>query len=124
MVPTQFKQAEAAAQLQAQAQAQQTQAEIKRKARRVSVIQLPAAGAALRPLSVHAMVFLHTRPMQPDVGTLFVALENGNIQVWSHHSGGGYVGCFFAIHVAGDYVVAMSTDPDNEYLFTGKCELH
>ena len=65
------------------------------------------------------MIFLQTRPMQPDVGTLLVSLENGNIQVWSHHSAGGYIGCFFAIHVAGDYVVAMNTDPKNEYLFTG-----
>ncbi|XP_069676341.1 WD repeat-containing protein on Y chromosome-like isoform X2 [Periplaneta americana] len=89
------------------------------EARRVSVIHVPTLDAASRPLSIHAMIFLQSRPMQKDVGTLLVAIENGNIQVWSHHTGGGYISSFFAIHTAGDYVAAMATDPDNEYLFTG-----
>jgi hypothetical protein len=57
--------------------------------------------------------------MQTDVGSLLVAVQNGNIQVWSHHPAGGYIGSFLAIHAAGDHVVAMATDQDNEYLFTG-----
>lgn len=51
--------------------------------------------------------------------SLFLALENGQVQCWSDHPAGGYQGSFQAIHTAGDYVSAMATDVDNEFLFTG-----
>ncbi|XP_067009449.2 WD repeat-containing protein on Y chromosome isoform X1 [Anabrus simplex] len=92
-----------------------------KKTRRLSVIQLPADGTAsgTRSLSVHAMVFLETRPMQANVGSLLLSLETGVIQLWSHHSAGGYLGQYLAVHMSGDYVVSMATDPQNEFLFTG-----
>nr|CAD7403814.1 unnamed protein product [Timema poppensis] len=91
----------------------------KSRARRVSVIEMPILENVTKSLTIHAMVFLNTRPMMVNCGTLLVAVENGAVQVWSHHSGGGYLGEFFTIHTAGDYVVSLATDPDNEYLFTG-----
>lgn len=48
-----------------------------------------------------------------------LSLENGQVQCWSDHSAGGYKGSFQAIHTAGDYVSAFTTDNDNEYLITG-----
>ncbi|CAG9785369.1 unnamed protein product [Diatraea saccharalis] len=48
-----------------------------------------------------------------------LSLENGQVQGWSDHPAGGYQGSFQAAHAAGDYVSALSTDPDNRYLFTG-----
>jgi hypothetical protein len=61
--------------------------------------------------------------MSPIVGTLLVSLENGEIQIWSHHPVGGYIGKFYANHVFNDYVVTMTTDSKNEYLFTGNLGL-
>nr|CAD7572926.1 unnamed protein product [Timema californicum] len=102
----------------------------KSRARRVSVIEMPILENVTKSLTIHAMVFLNTRPMVVNCGTLLVAVENGAVQVlpqpsrccqvWSHHSGGGYLGEFFTIHTPGDYVVSLATDPDNEYLFTGR----
>ena len=57
--------------------------------------------------------------MEPETGTLLVALSNGFIQVWSHHSFGGYIEKFKGIHTLGDCVMAMTTDKENKFLFTG-----
>lgn len=76
----------------------------------------------LRGLAVNCMIFLETRPSRPDYGTLLIALENGTIQVWSHHVAGGFITSFSANHKAGDNVICMITDKKNEYLFTGKLE--
>lgn len=71
-------------------------------------------------LSVQAMLFLDTRPMARNIGSLLVALSDGNIQIWSHHPETTSVkGSFNAIHMAGDQVTAMATDKNNFYLFTG-----
>ncbi|XP_037949995.1 WD repeat-containing protein on Y chromosome [Teleopsis dalmanni] len=71
------------------------------------------------PLSVQAVLFLQTRPMTKIHGTLFAALENGMIQVYSHHQHGGYITEFNAIHKTGDCVLTMTTDRKNRYLLTG-----
>lgn len=86
--------------------------------RRLTVVFMPKT-APSRGLPVRAMLFLNTRPMAPNVGTLLVSLENGLIQVWSHHVSGGFITSFSAIHKGGDYVVSMCTDENNEFLFTG-----
>jgi hypothetical protein len=65
------------------------------------------------------MTFLANRKMSPEVGTLLVSLENGAVQIWSHHPLGGYIDKFYAHHTFSDYVVTMTTDSKNEYLFTG-----
>uniref|UniRef100_A0A2A4JJ24 WD repeat-containing protein on Y chromosome n=1 Tax=Heliothis virescens TaxID=7102 RepID=A0A2A4JJ24_HELVI len=91
----------------------------KATARRVSTVSMPVRAQNMRHLAVHAMIFLHTRPMQMNVASLLLALENGTVQCWSDHSAGGYQGAFQAIHMAGDYVSSMTTDVDNEFLFTG-----
>lgn len=65
------------------------------------------------------MLFLDSRKSDPEVGTLLVALENGVIQVWNHHVAGGFITSFSAIHKAGDYVISMTSDLNNEFLFTG-----
>ena len=85
----------------------------------VSVIQYPAGEAYLRTLSVHAVVFLKSRSVAPDIGTMLIALENGQVQMWSHHSNGGFLQAFLAIHMAGDHVKSMHSDDMNEFLFTG-----
>lgn len=87
--------------------------------RQISTIQLPTTIAMVNKSAVHAMIFLSTRPMSPDYGTLFIALENGMIQVFSHHNLGGYIDSFNAIHMAGDCVITMDSDKDNYYLITG-----
>lgn len=73
-------------------------------------------------MAVHACWFLKSRPMLPDWGTLFVALSNGVIQVFSHHNLGGYIDSFNAIHMAGDCVVAIISDEEDRYLFTGTAQ--
>lgn len=65
------------------------------------------------------MLFLNARKSDPEVGTLLVAQENGVVQVWNHHIQGSFITSFSAIHKAGDYVISMTTDEKNEFLFTG-----
>lgn len=89
------------------------------RSRKVSMVQVPETCVPLRNLAVHCMLFLDTRAPRPDCGTLLVALENGSVQMWSHHVGGGFITSFSANHKAADYVISMVTDSKNEYLFTG-----
>ncbi|CAB3250854.1 unnamed protein product [Arctia plantaginis] len=88
-------------------------------ARRVSTVTVPSRVQNMRHLSVHAMIFLLTRPFSMHVASLMVALENGQVQCWSDHPAGGFQGSFQVHHAAGDYVAAFATDIDNEFLFTG-----
>ncbi|KAJ8731039.1 hypothetical protein PYW08_002452 [Mythimna loreyi] len=88
-------------------------------ARRECPITEPPRERKMRPLAVHAAIFLKTRPQHMHVAALLLALENGQVQCWSDHSAGGYQGSFQAIHMAGDYVSAFATDEKNEFLFTG-----
>ncbi|XP_076266144.1 WD repeat-containing protein on Y chromosome-like [Rhynchophorus ferrugineus] len=90
-----------------------------RRAGRLSTIQLPEECFNLRRLAVHSMLFLCARKNDPQVGTLLVALENGVVQVWNHHVSGGFITSFSAVHKAGDYVISMTTDDKNEFLFIG-----
>ena len=90
------------------------------RSRRLTVVQMPKSTVPIRGMAVRALLFLDARPMAANVGSLLVSLENGSIQVWSHHVSGGFLTAFSAIHKGGDYVVSMATDKNNEYLFTGK----
>ncbi|KAH1000024.1 hypothetical protein HUJ04_001903 [Dendroctonus ponderosae] len=87
---------------------------------RLSTVQIPDECFNLRRLAVHCMLFLCSRKSDPMVGTLLVALENGVVQVWNHHISGGFITSFSAVHKAGDYVISMATDDQNEFLFIGK----
>lgn len=80
---------------------------------------MPSKLQIFRTETVHAMIFLTTRPSLPDVGNLFIAIENGRIQVFSDHIIGGYINSFNAIHMAGDCVISFATDTENRYLMTG-----
>lgn len=91
------------------------------------------------PMSVQAVLFLQTRPMTKEhgeesyfksifenksdprlnLGSVFVSLETGVIQIYSHHHHGGYLDQFNAIHKTGDCVLSMATDRKNRYLFNG-----
>lgn len=53
-------------------------------------------------------------------GTVLAALDNGMIQIWSHHPTGGFITEYKATHSPTDYVVSMCTDEKNQYLFTGQ----
>ncbi|CAG9763835.1 unnamed protein product [Ceutorhynchus assimilis] len=86
---------------------------------RLSIIQMPEECFNLRRLAVHCLLFLCARKTHPQVGTLLVALENGVIQVWNHHISGGFITSFSAVHKSGDYVIAMTSDEKNEFLFIG-----
>ncbi|CAH0554641.1 unnamed protein product [Brassicogethes aeneus] len=92
-----------------------------RKAAKMSMVPVPKELVSLRVLAVHCMIFLNKREMDPEVGTLLVSLGNGTIQIWSHDTLGAFITSFSSIHKAGDYVLSMATDEDNEFLFTGHC---
>ncbi|XP_049764436.1 WD repeat-containing protein on Y chromosome-like [Schistocerca cancellata] len=91
--------------------------------RQLSRITLPLLGSGSRVLeknlNAHTMMFLSARPMQSNIGTLLIALDNGYVQLWAHHQAGGFISSFLCIHVSGDYILSMATDPENSYLFTG-----
>lgn len=87
--------------------------------RRLTKIVLPVKAEDLRKLTINKLLFLEARPMHPDYGTLLCSLDNGKVQIYSHHPNGKYLGAFNAIHMAGDRVLTMTTDPDNKFLFTG-----
>lgn len=70
----------------------------------------------MRPVGVTVALFLNSRTMAPNIGTLMIALESGLIQVWTHHPGAGFLEAFSAIHKYGDFVTSMATDPKNDFL--------
>lgn len=80
---------------------------------------MPSKLQVFRTETVHAAIFLTTRPSLPNVANLFISIENGRILVFSDHISGGYVDSFNAIHMAGDCVVSLATDNENRYLITG-----
>lgn len=59
--------------------------------------------------------------MDERFGTLVVALSNGVIQMYTHHplAKRAFLASFNAIHMAGDAVTVMTTDPANRYLMVG-----
>ncbi|KAH8378190.1 hypothetical protein KR093_009950, partial [Drosophila rubida] len=71
------------------------------------------------PVSVQAVLFLQKRPMTKDHGAVFISLDTGTIQVYSHHQHGGIVSQFYAVHKLGDCVLTMATDRKNRFLYTG-----
>lgn len=72
-----------------------------------------------KTVAVRELLFLITRKMAPDIGSLLVSLNTGLIQVWSHHRFGGYLTAFTANHVDRDCCLCMATDPLNRFLITG-----
>ncbi|KAL4715396.1 hypothetical protein ACJJTC_015167 [Scirpophaga incertulas] len=68
-----------------------------------------------RPLAVHSMIFLESRPCDMNVASLIISLENGQIQGWSEHPAGGLRGSFQVVNE--DYVAALTTDRHNHMLF-------
>ncbi|XP_065094978.1 WD repeat-containing protein on Y chromosome-like, partial [Ochlerotatus camptorhynchus] len=87
--------------------------------RRLTRIVLPTAAELLRQLTIYKLLFLEARPRHPEYGTLIASLDTGSVQVYSHDLYGEYLGSFSAVHKAGDRVIAMTTDPENRFLFTG-----
>ncbi|XP_017152442.1 WD repeat-containing protein on Y chromosome [Drosophila miranda] len=71
------------------------------------------------PISVQAVLFLQTRPQTIHHGSVFISLDTGYIQVYSHHSRGGYMSQFLSVHKTGDCVLTMCTDRKNRYIYTG-----
>ncbi|XP_063983185.1 WD repeat-containing protein on Y chromosome [Diachasmimorpha longicaudata] len=78
-----------------------------------------SALAVIRTVSVRCVMFLCSRDMAPNVGSLMVSLDNGFIQIWSHHAVGGFLNAFNVKHVPRDCCICMTTDPGNNYLITG-----
>ncbi|KAI4497186.1 hypothetical protein M0802_007670 [Mischocyttarus mexicanus] len=74
-----------------------------------------------RSVTVSAIIFLNSRPINSNIGTLLVSLESGIIQVWSHHPAGGFLTGFSVIHTRRDSAISLATDPENNYLITGHC---
>lgn len=56
------------------------------------------------------------------LGTIFAGLDNGKVQVWSHHAMGGYLSEYKAVHSGKDFVISMCTDQKNHYVYTGNNE--
>ena len=65
------------------------------------------------------LIFLQSRPHQPDTATLFASGAKGWIHAWSVHPKGGLLGQFNAAHREGESVSAMETDVLNNFLITG-----
>lgn len=99
----------------------QARSQTRERQRQLSVIQLPSASSLMAKTSIHAMLFLRTRPMDDRHATLVVALSNGSIQMYTHHplAVPPFKASFNAIHMAGDAVTAMTTDPAERYLIVG-----
>lgn len=70
-------------------------------------------------LSVNCLLSLPQRMISPVVGTIFAGLDNGKVQVWSHHAMGGYLSEYKAVHSGKDFVISMCTDQKNHYVYTG-----
>uniref|UniRef100_A0A182LRL8 WD repeat-containing protein on Y chromosome n=1 Tax=Anopheles culicifacies TaxID=139723 RepID=A0A182LRL8_9DIPT len=87
--------------------------------RRLSRIVMPSGLEQMRRLSIQSLLFLSNRPMLAEYGTMLGSLDNGAVQVWSHHPQGGFKGQFNGIHMAGDRIITMATDKANKFLFTG-----
>ncbi|KAI8033049.1 hypothetical protein M5D96_014197, partial [Drosophila gunungcola] len=51
--------------------------------------------------------------------SVFISLDTGYIQMYSHHQRGGYIMKFLAVHKTGDCVLTMCTDRKNRFLYTG-----
>ncbi|KAL1131813.1 hypothetical protein AAG570_011425 [Ranatra chinensis] len=89
--------------------------------RRVTTVNIPVSGFKHTPrCGVHCAFYLATRVVSAQTGTLLLSLENGHVQLWTHHSVGGLIAKFYAVHTVADYVISMNSDQKNEYLFTGK----
>ncbi|SPP81442.1 WD repeat-containing protein on Y chromosome [Drosophila guanche] len=71
------------------------------------------------PISVQAVLFLQSRPQTLHHGSVFISLDTGYIQMYSHHQRGGYMDQFMSVHKTGDCVLTMCTDRKNRYLYTG-----
>uniref|UniRef100_A0A182W2M9 WD repeat-containing protein on Y chromosome n=1 Tax=Anopheles minimus TaxID=112268 RepID=A0A182W2M9_9DIPT len=87
--------------------------------RRLSRIVMPSGLDQIRRLSIQSLLFLSSRPMLAEYGTMLGSLNNGTVQAWSHHAQGGFKGQFNGIHMAGDRIITMTTDKANKFLFTG-----
>uniref|UniRef100_A0A182NGA0 WD repeat-containing protein on Y chromosome n=1 Tax=Anopheles dirus TaxID=7168 RepID=A0A182NGA0_9DIPT len=87
--------------------------------RRLSRIVMPTVLEQMRRHSIQALLFLTSRPMLAGYGTLLGSLDNGTVQIWSHHPDGGYMGQFHGVHMAGDRIIVMATDKANKFIFTG-----
>nr|XP_050846141.1 WD repeat-containing protein on Y chromosome isoform X1 [Vespula vulgaris] len=74
-----------------------------------------------RLVTICAIIYLNSRPMNPNIGTLLVSLESGIVQVWSHHPAGGFLTGFSVIHARRDSAISLATDPENNFLITGHC---
>ncbi|XP_043502264.1 WD repeat-containing protein on Y chromosome [Polistes fuscatus] len=74
-----------------------------------------------RSVTVSAIIYLNSRPINSNIGTLLISLESGIIQVWSHHPAGGFLTGFSVIHTRRDSAISLATDPENNYLITGHC---
>ncbi|XP_055341268.1 uncharacterized protein LOC129590202 isoform X2 [Paramacrobiotus metropolitanus] len=71
--------------------------------------------------TVTAILILEKRPLNDGhTACLITASTDGFIRAWSiHHTNGGLKALFFAGHRIGSFVQTMTTDPENELLFTG-----
>lgn len=68
---------------------------------------------------VTSLLFLTTRPLNQHYGALLVGTASGSVQVWTDAVGGAHLESFRAVHAPADYVTAMASDANNEYLVTG-----
>lgn len=65
-----------------------------------------------------ASMFLRNRSDENQAGNLLISTRNGIVQIWCTYKVPKYVDHFTAVHLDGDYVTAMASDPKNDYLLT------
>ena len=76
-------------------------------------------GLGKNTTSVDKLLFLHARESDRETATLLSSGAEGWVRAWSIHPQGGLLGQFNAAHRPGETVLAMATDSENRYLFTG-----
>ena len=69
--------------------------------------------------SIEKLLFLQSRDNDEETATLLAACTDGNVQAWAVHHRGGLLGVFPGVHISGEMVTTMTTDPQDRFLITG-----
>ncbi|KAJ7987525.1 hypothetical protein DPEC_G00327400 [Dallia pectoralis] len=69
--------------------------------------------------AVEKVIFLGTRERNPDTAMLLTSAADGFVYAWSTHHQGGLLAKFRAVHSEDTAVSSMSTDLQDQVLFTG-----
>ncbi len=72
-----------------------------------------------RNTAIDNLLFLTSREINCKTATLIASGAQGWVRAWSTHHAGGLLGQFNAAQKPNESVIALTTDPKNQYLITG-----